>query len=262
MSRCHGPHWAWTFSAAATVCALVTGLVPSARSDVANGESMARDQPAHAAVPFELFRAWNFDKQTEGEKPEGFTPYTLGGGSSAIWLVERDSGAPSVPNIIRQSAPCSADPCFQMLIVDDLVYEYPDVTVRLRVAPTQGATGEAGLVFAARDRTTFYAATVDVSAKSVEVLQSVEGKIAVLARSPVTVKNVPWHALRVRRNTIISKEYIEVFFDAVHILSIEEKAISSGQIGLVTRGSAMVAFDNLNAAPLYSQKPLSPPAAY
>ena len=71
-----------------------------------------------------------------------------------------------------------------------------------------------------------------------------------------------WHALRVRRNTIISKEYIEVFFDGVHVLSIEEKTISPGQIGLLTGGAATVAFDNLNAAPLYSQKPLSPPAAY
>jgi hypothetical protein len=248
--------------AAASACLFAATLTGPVRSDAADDGSKAQDQSRHGPVPLELFRAWNFDKQAEGDKPSGFTPYTLGDGSSAIWLVERDAGAPSMPNIVRQTAPCSADPCVHVLAVDDLVYEYPDVSVRLRLAATPGASGEAGLAFAVHNRTNFYAATVDSSGKAVEVRQMIEGQNRVLGRAPIIIKNLPWHALRVRRNTIISKEYIEVFFDGVHVLSIEEKTMSPGQIGLLTAGAAMVAFDNLNAAPLYSQKPLSPPAAY
>ena len=241
-------------------CLLAAALTGSVRVDAADREG--KDQSGRGPVPLELFRAWNFDKQTEGEKPAGFTAYTLGEGSSAIWLVERDAGAPTMPNIVKQTTPCSSDPCVHVLAVDDLIYEYPDVSVRLRVVAVPGVTGEAGLVFAVRNRTNFYAAIVDPTGKAVEVRRTIEGQNRVLGRAPIKIKNVPWHALRVRRNTIISKEYIEVFFDGVHVLSIEEKTMSPGRIGLLTGGSATVAFDNLNAAPLYSQRPLSPPAAY
>lgn len=260
----HRCHLAWNIgaAAAAAVYLFTATLTGSIGSDAAAGDSKAQDPSRQRPVPLELFRAWNFDTQREGDKPAGFTPYTLGDGSSAIWLVERDPGAPSMPNIIRQTAPCAADPCVHVLAADDLIYEYPDVSVRLRLTLTPGGTGEAGLAFAVRNRTNFYAATVDAAGKALEVRQTIDGQNKVLGRAPIVIKNLPWHALRVRRNTIISKEYIEVFFDGVHVLSIEEKTISPGQIGLLTSGSATVAFDNLNAAPLYSQKPLSPPAAY
>jgi len=263
MSR-HRCHLAWKIGVAiaASVCVFAATLTGSIRSDAADGDSKPKDQSRQRPVPLELFRVWNFDKQAEGDKPAGFTAYTLGEGASAIWLVERDPEAPSMPNIVRQTAPCAADSCLHVLAADDLVYEYPDVSVRLRLAASPGGSGQAGLAFAVRNPTNFYAATVDASGKAVEVRQIIDGDNKVVGKAPIVIKNLPWHALRVRRNTIISKEYIEVFFDGVHVLSIEEKTISPGQIGLLTGGSAMVAFDNLNAAPLYSQKPLSPPAAY
>ena len=68
--------------------------------------------------------------------------------------------------------------------------------------------------------------------------------------------------MRVRRNTIISKEYIEVFFDGQQVFSVEDRTFRTGQIGLMARGTSAVAFDNLSTAPLYSQKPLSSPAPY
>ena len=89
-----------------------------------------------------------------------------------------------------------------------------------------------------------------------------EGKATLLAHSTVTSKQVVWHLLRVRRNTIMSKEYIEVFFDGAQIFSVEDKTFGVGRIGLITLGAATAEFDNLTAAPLYSQKPLSGPAAY
>jgi hypothetical protein len=60
----------------------------------------------------------------------------------------------------------------------------------------------------------------------------------------------------------MSKEYIEVFFDGAQIFSVEDRTFETGRIGLIARGAATVEFDNLTAAPLYSQKPLSGPAAY
>jgi hypothetical protein len=118
------------------------------------------------------------------------------------------------------------------------------------------------LVFAVRDHQNYYAVTVDLSGKEMQVLRVQEGKATALAHGTVTPKQVVWHLLRVRRNTIMSQEYIEVFFDGAQIFSVEDKTFGTGQIGLITRGAATAEFDNLTAAPLYSQKPISGPAAY
>ncbi len=118
------------------------------------------------------------------------------------------------------------------------------------------------MVFAVKDQKNFYVVFANLEANPVEVIRMLDGKISVLGRIQVQPWKTPWHLLRVRRNTIMSKEYIEVFFDGVQTLSLEDKTLGVGQIGLATRGEAIMAFDNLNAAPLYSQKPLSAPAAY
>jgi hypothetical protein len=144
------------------------------------------------------------------------------------------------------------------------VYEYPDVAVRLRLteAMTGVSSGWAGLALGVRDARSFYAVVVDLGGNVAEVIRLIDGNATVLGRAPVRQSKTPWHLLRARRNTIISKEYLEVAFDGEIVLSVEDKTLGAGQIGLVTKGDAMVAFDNLHAAPLYSQKPLSPPAAY
>ena len=230
----------------------------------------AAEQPAQSTpggtvkAAQDLFRLWDFDKEAAGEKPKGFSPHAVGGDAVAIWMVDRDPAAPSQPHVLRQSVPCLTDGCLQVLLAEGLVYEYPDVAVRLRLLP--GAAGRSagggGVVFGARDATHFYVAIADASLQSAEVIQVQDGKSTVLGRGPIKPKKTAWHHLRVQRNTIISKEYIEVFFDHELTVSVEGKSLESGQIGLATKGDALVAFDNLGAAPLYSHKPLSPPAAY
>ena len=56
-----------------------------------------------------------------------------------------------------------------------------------------------------------------------------------LAQASVSLKPVDWHSLRVQRNTIISKDFIEVFVDGALVLSVEDQALGLGQVGLVVR---------------------------
>ncbi|MER3422364.1 MAG: hypothetical protein C4293_03180 [Nitrospiraceae bacterium] len=215
-----------------------------------------------AVVPKDLFKSWHFDAQPAGEVPVGFSPYAFGTSQAAIWMVQRDVGAPSKPNVLMQAAPCLIEGCFQLLLADELIYEYPDVAVQLRLTGEPGvSTGGGGVAFGAKDAHNFYAAIADTGADTVELVRVVDGNATVLDRASVK-RRVGWHHLRVQRNTTISKEYIEVAFDGMIVLSYEEKTLGPGRVGLVTRGPATVAFDNFHAAPLYSQKPLSPPAAY
>jgi hypothetical protein len=245
----------------ALTAALAIGSVDAA-------EQNNRRDPTLGGVPKgtkELFRVWDFDAGPAGEPPAEFSARRVGARQSgAIWMVEEDPSAPSGRQILRQSAPCPEPTCLEVLFADRLVYEYPDVSVRLRLLPGPSAQGPAGagLVFGARDDDHFYAAIVDVAAGTIEVGRVQGGTVSQLAHASFKPKTIVWHHLRVQRNTIISKEYIEVFFDGVLLVSFEDKTIEPGRIGLITRAGAQAAFDHLHAAPLYSQKPVSPPAAY
>jgi hypothetical protein len=220
---------------------------------------------AYAAPGQDLFRVWDFDKSPIGATPEGFTSYQAGATqTAAIWMVERDESAPNPPNILRQSVPCHDEGCLQLLLASGLVYEYPDLSVRLRLVPgvSVRTSSAGGLVFGAKDGNQFYAVLVDTAGRGVELVRVRDGKPTVLARETPKPKKVTWHHLRVQRNTIISKEYIEVFLDGELVLSYDDKTLEPGQIGVVTSGDGTISFDQLHAAPLYSHKPLSPPAAY
>jgi hypothetical protein len=64
------------------------------------------------------------------------------------------------------------------------------------------------------------------------------------------------------RDTIISKDVIEVFFDGKLMLSVRDQTLGLGEIGLLVRGQSPLYFDSLHAVPLFSQRPVSNPAAY
>jgi hypothetical protein len=118
-----------------------------------------------------LFNFWNFDKQSPGSIPQGFASATYGEGPEGRWRIEAESMAPSAPHVVVGVSTCAA--CSQLLIAQDLKYEYPDLAVRLRQAAGQGSIG---MVFGLKDQMNFYAALVDLSAKTLRVVRVVEGK--------------------------------------------------------------------------------------
>lgn len=149
-----------------------------------------------------------------------------------------------------------------MLVVDALRYEYPDLSVRVRV-PDGGGRRVAGLVFGWQDAQNFYVALADLEAAVVELSKVVGGQETLMGRAPVAVKtSSPWHVLRAARNTIISRDFIEVSFDGRQAVSVQDQSLGTGLVGLAARGVGELQFDNFHAAPLFSQRPLSSPGAY
>ena len=118
------------------------------------------------------------------------------------------------------------------------------------------------MVFGVQDAAHFYAAVVDLATKTFEVIRVVDGKEMSLGRSPITPKAVSWHTLRIQRNTIISKDFIETFFDGQLAVTVEDQSLATGRVGLLVRGHTALDFDSLHAVPLFSHRPLSAPAAY
>jgi len=209
----------------------------------------------------ELFHRWTFDQQTPEDVLSGFSQFVVGGDVAPVWTIAPEKDAPSPPNILKAKSSCQTGSCYQLLVADKLQYEYPDVTVRLRY-PDEGGVGQGGIVIGLKDEQHFYAAIVDLAAKKLEVVRVLGDQVTVLGETAITPKPVDWHSLRMNRDTIISKDVIEVFFDGRLLLSVQDQTLGLGEIGLVVRGKSPLHFDSLHAVPLFSQRPVSNPAAY
>jgi hypothetical protein len=209
----------------------------------------------------ELFHRWTFDQHTSEDALSGFSKFVVGGDAAPLWTVAPDKEAPSPPNVLKAESSCQTSTCYQLLVAEKLQYEYPYVSVRLRF-PGAGGAGQGGIVIGLKDERHFYAAIVDLAAKKLEVVRVLDDQVTVLGETAITPKPVDWHSLRMNRDTIISKDVIEVFFDGRLLLSVQDQTLGLGQVGLLVRGQSPLHFDSLHAVPLFSQRPVSSPAAY
>lgn len=208
-----------------------------------------------------LFNRWTFDQQKSSAAPVGFSMLGFGEGPAADWMVKADPDAPSAPNALAVNSSCPTETCYRLIVADGLQYEYPDVSVRIRF-PVDASMAKGGVVFGVQDAMHFYAVVVDLATKTLDVSRVVKGKETSLGQSSLTPKAALWHTLRIQRNTILSKDFIETFFDGVLAVTVEDQSLTIGQVGLVVRGSTALSFDSLHAVPLFSHRPLSAPAAY
>ncbi|OQW35450.1 MAG: hypothetical protein A4E19_01425 [Nitrospira sp. SG-bin1] len=206
-----------------------------------------------------LFKKWTFDQDQPKALPSGFIKGISTDAPLAEWVVQVHATAPSPPNVIAGVSNC-ARPCYQVLLADGLEYEYPDLSVRFHAQ--EGTAGRGGVVFGVHDARNFYAVIVDPIGQTAQLVRLLDGQELSLAQASINLKPVDWHSLRLQRNTIISKDFIEVFVDGVLVLSVEDQALGLGQIGLVILGTSTVLFDSFHAVPLFSHRPLSAPPAY
>lgn len=207
----------------------------------------------------QLFNDWTFDKDEVGSFPSGFTAVASKDQQGGMWKVEAQTAVPSAPNVLLGTSGCAG--CVEILIAQGFQYEYPELVVRIQQG-AGSAAGQVGVVFGMKDPQNYYATVVDLSQKVIQVVRVIDGKESVIGRAAIKAKPVEWHTLRVQRNTIISKDFVETFFDGSLALSVEDQTLGVGQVGILVRGQATARFDNFNASPLYSSRPLSAPAAY
>ena len=241
---------------------LVQGTLLTERVSAIQTESQAEKQANFKSQALGgLFQRWTFDQQNPEEALGEFSQWVVGGDSPTIWTISADAEAPSPPNILKGGASCQTGSCYHLLVANKLDYEYPDVTVRLRF-PAEGNVGRGGIVIGLKDETHFYAVVVDLAARKLQVVRVLGEQVTVLGETAITPKPVDWHSLRINRDTIISKDVIEVFFDGRLIQSVQDQTLGRGQIGLLVWGQSPLHFDSLHAVPLFSQRPVSNPAAY
>ncbi len=226
----------------------------------------ADDQPQELPKPFHIttppvFQEWEFDQSALERLPEGFFQEVGGSVAKGGWMISTDATAPSQPNVVEQQLTCGAGQCYQLLVVKDVTAEYIDLSVRIKMR-LGSPSSKAGLAYGVQDSQNFYAVVVEPKTNEIVAYVVKNGEIQELARESVIPRSSEWHFLRIQRNTIISKEFTEIFFDNHLLIDVYDQSFKKGKIGLVVMGDGAFSFDNLRAMELTSNRPLSRPAAY
>lgn len=189
-------------------------------------------------TPAEAGRAyrWTFDDAAAGQLPSDFIA-VLGD-----WTVERDPGAPSRPNVIRQSG-AFKNPDFPRVLVKSLTFA--DMTVRVRCRPENGETDRAcGLMFRAKDSDNYYLTRANALEDNVVLYHVVNGDRQSFASADLSVTTGQWHTLEVTaRGTKLG-----VSWDGRAVLDASDSTFAKGRIGLWTKADSVTAFDDLEAA--------------
>jgi hypothetical protein len=228
--------------------------------------ALADDQPQELPKPFHkttppLFQEWQFDKSALEILPEGFSQEVGGKDGKGGWLVSKDEKAPSQPQLVEQQLTCGEGLCYQLLTVDGVTAEYVDLSVRMKMR-LGTPSGKAGLAYGVQDAQNFYAVVVEPKTNEIVAYVVKNGQPTELARETLILEPSDWHYLRIQRNTIISKEFTEIFFDHHLLLDVYDQSFKKGKIGLVAMGDSAFSFDDLRAMELMTNRPLSRPAAY
>lgn len=227
---------------------------------------LAGDEPQELPKPFHmtiapLFQEWQFDQSALAKAPEGFSQEVGGQAGQGGWVVSQDTTAPSRPNLVEQELTCGEGLCYQLLSVDGVTAEYVDLSVRMKMR-LGTPSGKAGLAYGIQDAKNFYAVVVEPKNNEIVAYVVKDGQPTEIARETLILEPSEWHFLRIQRNTIVSKEFTEIFFDHHLLIDVYDQSFKKGKIGLVAMGDGAFSFDNLRAMELMANRPLSRPAAY
>lgn len=222
------------------------------------------DVGIHARPPAQdLLRGWEFDSQEVGQPPEGFSAVVIGDRQAGVWRIEEDPDAPTAPNVLVQTTGCVAQDCLQFLLADVAPFQYPDVTVQLRLV-SGGPQAGAGLALAGRD-SGLYAVLFIPATNTMSIYRVENGRAALLGSAAIKPTEGGWHHLRVQRSNFanVSLPRLEIYFDGAEALAVVNDGIGDiDRVGPATQGDAVAKFDAFHVLDMVSNRPLSKPAAY
>ncbi len=200
-------------------------------------------KPVLPIVPFVLAAAAvqaetvNFDGGSPGVLPSQWVAGATGRGTPK-WTVEVDPGAPSKPNVLRQSG--QADFAWCVLKETSLA----DGFVEVKFRPIGGRSDQAGgAVWRWKDGDHYYVARANALENNVSLYYTERGRRITIKYADAPVARDTWHLLRVEfegpriRVALNGKVYIEL--DDAHIAG-------AGAVGVWTKADSVTAFDDFS----------------
>jgi hypothetical protein len=141
-------------------------------------------------------RAWNFDKDTPGKAPEGFTLALTGRGTMGRWVVTQEATAPSSPNVSAQTSQDKTDYHFSLAIVEGTSYK--DLALSVKFKAISGTVDQgAGLLFRVRDKDNYYVLRANALENNFRLYHVVNGRRIQFAGANFKVSSQAWHEIKV-----------------------------------------------------------------
>jgi len=184
----------------------------------------------------------NFDTDRPGTPPAGWTCGSTGGGTPS-WTVEADSGAPSGPNVLKQSGKAPFPWCVKRGTA------VTNGIVEVKFKPLAGREDQAGgVVWRWKDGDNYYVARANALENNVSLYYTQSGRRITIKYVDAPVAKGQWHVLRVE----FAGARIAVALDGKRYIEQEDTHIGgAGAVGVWTKADSVTAFDDFSyqAAP-------------
>lgn len=179
----------------------------------------------------------NFDNDEPGTLPADWMAGVTGKGTPK-WSVERDTTAPSKPNVLTQSGHGAFPWCVKKATI------VADGFVEVKFKPIAGREDQAGgLVWRWKDGDNYYVARANALENNVSLYYTKGGSRHTIKYQDAPVAPKVWHTLRVE----FSKTRIKVMLDGITYIELNDDHISgTGAVGVWTKADSVTSFDDLS----------------
>jgi Domain of Unknown Function (DUF1080) len=181
----------------------------------------------------------SFDNEMPGEAPAGWRAGVTGSGTPR-WTVEADAGAPSAPNVLKQSGSGT----FPWCVIPQT--SFSDGSVAVTFKPVSGQKDQAGgVVWRFKDGDNYYVARANALEDNVSLYYTQDGKRRTLKYVDAPVPGNRWHTLRV---AFLGKRIGVMLNGKLYIELQDDHIAGAGAVGVWTKADSVTLFDDFTYA--------------
>jgi hypothetical protein len=191
----------------------------------------------------------NFDNDSVGKPPAGFSFALTGQGKPGTWVIAKDDSSPAQKNVLAQTDPDPTGFRFPVAVFDGLTAI--DVEVSVKFKPISGKKDQgAGIVWRYKDNNNYYIVRANALENNVVLYKVENGKRTDLelegeGRTYGKKETVPsgrWGTLSV----VANGQKFEVFHNGKKLYEVVDWTFrDAGKVGLWTKADSVIYFDDL-----------------
>jgi hypothetical protein len=187
-----------------------------------------------------LMEMIDFDHDATGAAPSGWVCGVTGRGTPK-WTIEKDAGAASPPNVLKQSGSGDFPWCVKRGA------SLADGFVEVKFKSLSGREDQAGgVVWRWKDGDNYYVARANALENNVSLYYTEKGSRKTIKYVDAPVAGNRWHALRVE----FSGTRIRVLLNGTEYIAIDDSRIAGpGAVGVWTKADSVTAFDDFAYGP-------------
>lgn len=179
----------------------------------------------------------SFDKDAVGSIPPGWVAGVTGNGSPK-WAIESDAGAPTGPNVLKQSGSGT----FPWCVKTDA--QLTDGSVEVKFKPISGREDAAGgVVWRWQDADNYYVARANALENNVSLYYTERGRRKTIKYVDAPVRAAQWHTLRVD----FADNRIAVTLDGKRAIdAVDDHIAGPGSVGVWTKADSVTSFNGFS----------------